>query len=171
MKRLVFMMIPILICGMVFWVASSCNKEENVKSTLSFKVEIPTEIKSTITEERTFEYDTVMFFTSKDIAWYNDKTGELKFTDDFPGLPMRYYAAVNMLVFSDDELLFSIKFNFNFENSSQFLIPPCFYMSSKGNFIIKSNPEWEGSEQNWKEIESGWNKCIAQLKKEGKYKK
>ena len=171
MKRGILTIIPALICGVVFWVASSCNKENNAKSTLNFKVEMPTEIKSTITEELILKYDTVMIFTGNDIEWYNDKTGEFKFSDDFSGFPMRYRAAVNMLVFSDDKLLFSIKLNFDFENSSQFLIPPCLYMSSKGYFIIKSNPTWEGSEQNWKEIEPGWNKFIAQLKKEGKFRK
>jgi len=182
MKRLVLMVIPALICGIVF---TSCNTNDTKeKSTLSFKAEIPTEIKSTITEELTLKYDTVMVFTGNDIAWYNDKTGELKFTDDFSSscsncfimssladFPMKYHAAVNMLVFSDNDLLFSIKFNFGFENMSQFVIPPCFYVSSKGYFIIKSDPNWEGSEQNWKEIEKGWNKFIAQLKKEGKYRK
>ena len=52
MKKVVLMFIPALICGVVLWVASSCNKESNTNSALNFKVAVLLE------ETATKSYDT-----------------------------------------------------------------------------------------------------------------
>ena len=189
MKRVVFMMISGLICGI--WFASSCSKEnkvakeDNANSVLSIKAV------GFLGEQANKSSVTV---NSDNIEWYDAKTSEIKFKslenkDNFLSV---FGGLIEFVVLLDEEKLFTLDVISGF--SSFLLNHPVLIMDSPGRYIIgRGYPDWEywkpenerernwGSaqpldfikirEQNWKALEPVWNKFIAQLKKEGKYRK
>ena len=193
MKRIVLKIIPALICGI--WFAASCSKEDNTTSTLSIKAV------GYIEEPTTKSYDAkegliidTLLFNGDNIEWYNATTSEIKFkslenTDVFLSV---FGGLVEFIVLLDEEKLFTLDAISGF--SSYLLNHPVLIEESSDRYIIgRGYPDWEywkpanerernwGSaqsldfikirEQNWEAIEPGWNKFIAQLKKEGKYRK
>jgi hypothetical protein len=168
----------------------SCNDEHLDKknlssSALNFKAVIPpTDLKSSSSEsEQGIKNDTILLFSGKDIAWYNETTGELKFHDYFPGIEMKGYASVDLLIYADDESLFSINLILTSNYMSWVINSPVLLCGTdeKTYYIKDGYPDWEWltdeepvqieRNKNWRAIESGWNIFIEQLKKEGRYRK
>ena len=154
-----------LFYGMIFLLFSSCSKEDR-ESALFFKV-----VEYMITKEgATQKIDTITFFTGKDIAWYCESSGELRF-NHFPRFPSNDY--LHLFVCSNDEFLFPITFYFPGKFSSFSNIPPCLYYDERKRRVYFSlqcdNIDW--CEEKLREMEPGWNLFIEQLKKEGRYKK
>ncbi|MDR2086317.1 MAG: hypothetical protein LBP72_03995 [Dysgonamonadaceae bacterium] len=167
----------------------SCNDEHtdknNLPSTLNFKAVIPNDLRSSsISEsEQKLETDTILLFSGKDIAWYNETTRELKFKDHFPGIEIKGYASVDLLIYSGDESLFSINLILTSNYMSWVINSPVLLCGTDGKtyYVKDGYPDWEWlsneepvqieRNENWKAIESGWNIFIEQLKKEGRYRK
>jgi len=196
MKRVDLMIIPALICGGMFLFAS-CNKENGADSALNFKAAVLLEeiaVKSGIAEEwQPTVYVDTFVMSGDNIRWYNASTGEIKFRA-LPGMPsiMRvenegdpYYlrgGILNFIVFLEKEELFALD---AICTESPFVLNHPVLIgggNQYGNayYIAKGYPnrdkdiaaDWANErEANWKAIEPGWNKFIAQLKKEGKYRK
>ena len=161
---------------------------------MSFKIVQPSESVKSLSEEDTIQpIDTVSFFSGNDIAWYNVTTKELKFKESFRGLTFPLWGFCDLLILSDDILLFSINLILTNNFSSIAFAAPCLYIEfddDRIRYILgKGYPDvdavrslgydldssWaehiEACERNWKPIEQSWNLFIQQLKKEGKYRK
>ena len=96
------MVIPALICGMMF--ISSCNKEES-NSALSIYAFGQSTTKSATSEES--ELGKGLWCTGNDIKWYNGTTGELKLKNE-PAFSMDLYSPNELTIFLDDVELFSL---------------------------------------------------------------
>ena len=174
MKRLVLMSIPALICGMVFWFASSCTRKEPVPDVNIF-----------------------LWHQKTNIEWYNETTSEIKFgNENVTGI--LYFE--NGIVYSGGKKLFELYWSSCFMSRS--VNAPSLIDCSMTSSLLENNisekyyigrgyPNWEywteefwaetnldktpdwmkEREKNWKAIEPGWNEFIEQLKKEGKYRK
>jgi hypothetical protein len=129
------------------------------------------------------EMDTVASFTGKDIAWYNNTTGELKFKEQFP-LITAYegYSTVDMHVYLNNDSLFSVNLVLTSILDSWIINSPVLLCVGSNYYIKDGYPYWwkpeemdlfmrEKREKNWKAMEPGWSKFIKQLKKEGRYRK
>ena len=106
MKRVVLTIIPALICGI--WFVSSCSKENNVTSALNIKAVVISSpsVKSTLAGEE-IKVDTFLWCQGKNIEWYNETTGEIKFKkleneDEF------LITASGFMVYLGEELLFQL---------------------------------------------------------------
>ena len=186
MKRVVLAIIPALICGAMFWVASSCNKENNANSALNIKAVVWVEAANNIAETD-LKNETLL------IEWFNATTREIKFKSAVNGDFFMSVSGglVSLIVCLDKTELFTLDAVSSISSFS--LNHPILIHSGgeRGYFIGRGYPDWEywtekfwtetnwdknadwvtEREKNWKEIELGWNKFVAQLKKEGKYRK
>jgi hypothetical protein len=108
MKRVVLMIIPALICGVMFFFVSSCNKESNTDSALYFKAFYPNVDTRTYSAEQedASKSDIILLFTGNDIKWYNATTGELKF-NNIPNLPYPTFSRLD--IYLDDFMLLSFR--------------------------------------------------------------
>ena len=106
MKKLVLMIIPALICGI--WVVSSCNKENNMSSALNIKAVVISSpsVKNTLTEEE-MKVDTLLWCQGKNIEWYNETTGEIKFKK-LENEDRFLVTASGFMVYLGEELLFQL---------------------------------------------------------------
>ena len=172
MKRLVLMSIPALICGVVFWFASSCTRLEPVPD-----VNYPFGVKKI------------------NIEWYNETTSEIKFGNENVTGTLYFEKGI---VYSGGKKLFEL-FPSSCLMSRSINVPSliCCPTSSSpaensvsGYYIGRGYPNWEywtdefwtetnwdktadwvkEREKNWEAIKSDWNQFIEQLKKEGKYR-
>ena len=168
MKKVVLMIIPVLICSI--WFAPSCSKESNANSVPNI--------------DR-------LLFKSDNIEWYNATTSEVKFKNN----PDRNYFSsvhgglVSIIVCLDDKELFTLDAT-SCISSVSINHPILIFEGDDCYCIGRGYPNWEywteefwtetkwdkkadwvkEREKNWKAIEQGWNKFIAQLKKEEKYR-
>ena len=195
MKRLVLMIIPALICGTMFWIASSCNKENNTNSNTNSELNIkvvgilgePTTKSSTVEEAKV---DTLLWCKGIDIEWYNATTRELKIKNAEELFAFGITGGVFCyIMYLGEEELFTLDAIASISSFS--LNYPVLIDWFEGYYIGRGYPDWEywtekfwkdtnwdrtadwvkEREKNWKAIEQGWNKFIEQLKKEGKYRK
>ena len=195
------MIAPALICGVIIWVASSCNKENkedkenNANSALNFKAvgfleELTT--KSYREEER--KIDTLLF-KGENIEWYNATTSEIKFkslenTDVSFGL---FGGLVSLIVCQGETELFTLDGAISSISSLSYNRPVLILGGENidSYYIGRGYPNWEywteefwtetnwdrkadwvkEREKNWKAIERGWNIFIEKLKEEDKYRK
>jgi hypothetical protein len=186
-KQMIFFIIGCLLlsCG-----SDTLNDKNNATSTLIFQAVVPRDTghstyASSVENETSSKNDTLAFFTGQDIVWFNETTGELKLTDGFTGIIdfWEHHDSGILLVGFDDESLFSMELLFVWDVMSQIVNSPVLYFKDSKIFIKDGYPDWEWLKtesenpdciernENWKKIEQGWNKFIAQLKKEGKYRK
>jgi hypothetical protein len=169
----------------------SCGNDDDLDknnlspSVLDFKAIIPSDLRSVSVSETdsSIKTDTILLFSGKDIAWYNGTSGELKFNDNFPGIEIKAYGSVDLLVYSDNESLFSINLILTSDVMSWIINSPVLSLKDGRYYIKDGYPNWDWlqedknhpvyieREKNWKAIESGWNIFIEQLKKEGRYRK
>lgn len=174
---------------------SSCSNDDVLDknnfspSALIFKAVKPADSRSTaITKApQASIIDTVLLFSGKDIAWFNETTGELRFNDNFSGIEMRGNSSVDLLVYSDNESLYSINFILTVGVMSWVINSPVLYVGIGENAsyikngypdrnladLDKDNPWRIEREKNWNALvqSEGWKLFILQLKKEGRYRK
>ena len=104
MKRLVLMIIPTLICGVMVFI-SSCSKEDVGNSALSiYAFGQPATRSAALNESGKEEKN--LWCTGNDIKWYNETTGELKLKN-IPKVP--YMTFFKLTIFLDDMELFSLE--------------------------------------------------------------
>ena len=191
MKRFFLMVFFVLYCGTMFCDAL-CNKENDAHSALSIMVVVWKNDPSS--EDFSMTTDT-LFYHGDSIEWFNEATSEVKFksmvkVNTAEGLK-------SITVYLEDTELFTLhavsslnSFSYNY---------PVLIESFGGYYIGRGYPDWkywiegfledphyqfkssfyrdpgkdwvEEREKNWKAIEPGWNKFVAQLDKEGKYRK
>ena len=186
MKKLVFTIIPVVICGI--WFASSCHKESNAESTLNIKAVVYSNEPTPKQERRIID---TLLFREENIEWYNATTREIRFknidnTNVFFGL---WGDLVSIIVCLDETELFTLGAVSAISSISY--DHPVLIDWGSGYYIGRGYPDWEywteqfwtdtkwdraagwvkEREKNWKAIEPGWNKFIEQLKQDGKYKK
>ena len=197
MKRIVLMILPVLICGI--WFVSSCTKEDNAESALIIKTVVYLPTPGSYLAEENGKIDTL--FKGNRIEWYNATTREIKFkTLDVESVPFGISGnLVKLIVCLDEEELFTLGAIAGISSIS-YDHPVLIHGGVIGYHpntkvieyqIGRGYPDWEywtetfwketgwdktadwvkEREKNWKAIEQGWNKFIAQLKKEGKYRK
>jgi hypothetical protein len=200
MKRLVFTIIPVLICGI--WFATSCNKENNADSALNFKavgyLGGPTTRSYLAEGGRTID---TLLFKGDNIEWFNATTREIKFKNPGnTGVHFGLYGGLmSLIVCLDETELFSLG-SIAGISSTSYDHPVLINFSPDIGYgatdivleyrIGRGYPDWEywteefwtetnwdrtadwvkEREKNWEAIEKGWNKFIEQLKKEGKYR-
>ena len=197
MKKVVFWIIPALICGI--WLVTSCAKEYNAESALNIKTVVYLPAAGSYASEEHGTIDTL--FKSNRIEWFNATTREIKFkTLDVESVPFSLSGnLVSLIVCLDEEELFTLGAITGI--SSMSYDHPVLISGGIIGYspdvrgieyqIGRGYPDWEywterfwtetgwdrnadwvkEREKNWKAIEPGWNKFIAQLKKEGKYRK
>jgi len=195
MKRVVLMIIPALICGLLH---TSCNKENNANSALNIKaIGFLSETATKRLHAEEFLKTDTLLFSGDNILWYNSTTSEIKFKtapngDYFMSV---FGGLVSIIVCLGDTELFALDAVPSISSVS-LGHPVLIEFLPNGYYIGRGYPNWEywteefwtktgwekptedceynwvkDREQNWKAIEQGWNKFIAQLKKEGKYRK
>ncbi len=121
-------------------------------------------------------------FTGSDILWLKESTGEIRFRNQqkikkiFSGTH-----SLPIAVYIGDEYLFSLQWVSS--ASSALYNAPVFMLDTNGKFYIADGyPNWRAKsnqwltvkdtrKENWKQIEPGWLRFIAQLKAEGRYRK
>ena len=138
---------------------------------------------------QTLTIDTILIFSGEDISWFNETTGELKFNDDFSGIEevTRYNSSVDLLVYSDNDSLYSINLILTSDVMSWVINSPVIFKEIGENAyyikngypdrnlaeLDKDNPWRREREMNWNELvqSDGWKLFILQLKEEGRYRK
>ena len=200
MKRLVLMIVTALICGLTIFLASSCNKENSANSALNVKVVGFLGEHTTKCYLEIVKIDTLLF-SGDNILWYNETTSEVKFKSNPNGnyFLSVFGGLVSIIVCLDETELFTLDAMTSI--SSYSINHPVLIYGSAGSahggesdfgyYIGRGYPDWaywtekfwtdtnwdrtadwvKEREKNWKAIELGWNKFIAQLEKEGKYRK
>lgn len=167
-----------------FLLFSSCGDEYDNTTSIYFKTMSPKEelaLGSSDLESSDSDGSPEMaiLYTGLDLEWYNGTTRELKFKDN-TSFPISGYVFICL----EEEVLFELRVA-STVMSNTFNFPVFVYDFAENQIrISKGYPDWTvnyigGStseimrirEENWKEIEPGWNKFIAQLKKEGRYRK
>lgn len=181
-----------MILSLIF---SSCSSDNGLDqnnfspSSLIFKAAITTDSRnSDISKAPQLAItDTIPLFYGKDIAWFNETTGELRFNDNFSGTALQGNGDVRLLVYSDNDSLYSINF-FATSNVMSYVINSpviCNRMGENAYYIQSGYPkrnladldkddEWRiEREKNWNALvqSEGWKLFILQLKKEGRYRK
>lgn len=173
----------------------SCINEYDNYSALNFKTsltkdKIVTELKSSVSVEDSFFTGTlepaketvIEFCTSRDLEWYNETSGELKFNDHIT----KNTLILNFFVYLDEEFLFGLGLIPNVM-SNVVDVPVLEQDLNDGSryFIAKGYPNWDLTkydkensmrierEKNWNLLtqSEGWRLFIQQLKKEGRYRK
>jgi hypothetical protein len=155
------------------FVFCGCNKTDS--SQLLLKSEIKA-VTSHNTESKVIcesLKESQLLFTGNDIAWFNPNSREIKFTNIQPGpfsIPM--YAQIDMKI--KDETLFTIVAHIINSVSRAYDDLVLFYDLETSKYYLYDNyPNYWSPESTQKNIEkrdSGWNKFLVQLKKEGRLK-
>jgi hypothetical protein len=176
-------------------ILTSCSNDDGLdknnfsSSVLIFKATITTHSQgSAITKAlQTQGTDTIFLFSGKDIAYFNETTGELRFNDNFPGIEMIGNGPVVLHVYSNNKSLYSINFFLTYDVMSYYINSPVIVRDAGGNncYIqngypyrnladLDSDDTWRiEREKNWNALvqSEGWKLFILQLKKEGRYRK
>lgn len=180
----------------VLLVFSSCNNDGIMEknnlspSSLDFKAAIRTAPPSSSASKaaQSTSADTILLFTGKDIAWFNETTGELRFNDNFSGIEVAgFNTSVDLLVYSDNESLYSINYILTSDVMSWVVNSPVIYKGVgvsacyvKNGYpdrnladLDKDDPWRIEREANWNKLvqSDGWQRFVLQLKKEGRYRK
>jgi hypothetical protein len=173
---------------------SSCSNDDSLDrnnyspSALIFKATILTDAQNsalTITPQSVGS-DTILFFSGKDIAWFNESTGELKFNDNFSGMERIGNGPVVLHVYSENESLYSIHF-FHTSDIMSYVINSPVIVSEVGENacyikngypyrnltdLEKDDPWRIERERDWNALvqSEGWKLFVVQLKKEDRYR-
>ena len=195
MKRIVLLIVPALIFGGMLMFIASCNKEGVGNSALSIYAFGQSATKSATLDSES--ENMLLWCTGNDIKWYNATTGELKLKN-IPNAPFMTF--FRLTIFLDEMELFSLETVnplsshgsrfpcINWEPDGEWRYKGCKcgnkqdhvpgqncepawqYAGKGGRYFISGI--WPGSfDEEFEAFEQGWNKFIAQLKKEGKYRK
>jgi len=174
---------------------SSCSSDDGLDknnfspSALIFKATITKDSQSSAVSKvpQSASNDTILLFYGKDIAWFNETTGELSFNDNFSGIEVIGNGNLNLIVYSDNDSLYSINFFVTSSVMSYFINSPVIIKGIGENpcYIKNGYPErnladldkddpWRiEREKNWNALvqSEGWKLFVLQLKKEGRYRK
>lgn len=172
----------------------SCSNDGNLnnnnfsQSTLAFKALITSNSGSSAMSKvvQAVSTDTVLLFTGKNISWFNETTGELRFNNNF-SLEKIGNGKVYLQVYSNNEPLYSVSFILTLNVMSYVINSPVIYngVGENSSYIKNGYPErnladlskddpWRiEREKNWNVLvqSEGWKLFIQQLKKEGRYRK
>lgn len=182
----------LLILSLMF---TSCSNDDGSdknnfsSSALIFKATIATNSQGSVITKAlpTQGTDTIFLFSGKDIAWFNETTGELRFNDNFSGMEMVGNGPVVLHVYSGNDCLYSINLFLTYDVMSYYINSPVIVRDAGGNtcYIQNGYPYrnladldkddiWRiEREKNWNALvkSEGWKLFILQLKEEGRYRK
>src|SRR5690554_5819375 len=179
----------------ISFMLTSCSNDDSLDrnnyspSALIFKATIITDSQDSALSKEPLSAgaDTVLLFSGKDVAWFNESTGELKFNNDFSGIEMIGIGPVVLHVYSDNDSLYSIDFFHTSDVMSHVISSPVIVSEvGKSACYIESGYPYRNltdldeeypwrieREKNWNALvqSKGWKLFILQLKKEGRYRK
>lgn len=151
----------LFIC-MVFFSLCSCGDTETSGDELTSKI---TAVNITSSAD---ESESGILFTGDDIAWFNAKSREIKFTAEKLSLPM--YSKIDIKL--EDETLFTIAAYIDYSVSRAYDDLVLLYDGGTSKYYLYDNyPDYwspETTEINRQNRKENWNKFLRQLRKENK---